>query len=391
MLDIIDIRRHQVMIQGDFPAQLQSAFRGMERAKNPWGISHEKRMDWASGLNVKTIDQNPEPDVLFWVGCAPSYDPQSQKTARALVQLLDAAEVDYAVLGKQECCTGDSARRAGNEYLYRQLADENVATLNQVKPKLVVTTCPHCMNALGKEYRQIGGDFKVMHHTEYLESLVNEGRLSVAAGPSTVAYHDPCYLGRHNGVYDAPRNLLNILSNSVVELPRNRENSFCCGAGGAQFWKEEEDGAERISDNRYREAEQQLKGTDDKVLAVGCPFCKSMLESTPGKDADGLVVRDVAELLWEGVQRCANPSSSQVTLPVPAYEPTPPSGRSQAHGVGIQPIPEPVSVPGAATPIPPTPAPQPQLNIDQRPLEIAPVAQPHDKRKVWTPKRKADS
>jgi Fe-S oxidoreductase len=391
MLDIIDIRRHQVMIQGDFPAQLQSAFRGMERAKNPWGISHEKRMDWASGLNVKTIDQNPEPDVLFWVGCAPSYDPQSQKTARALVQLLDAAEVDYAVLGKQECCTGDSARRAGNEYLYRQLADENVATLNQVKPKLVVTTCPHCMNALGKEYRQIGGDFKVMHHTEYLESLVNEGRLTITAGPSTVAYHDPCYLGRHNGVYDAPRNLLNILSNSVVELPRNRENSFCCGAGGAQFWKEEEDGAERISDNRYREAEQQLKGTDDKVLAVGCPFCKSMLESTPGKDADGLVVRDVAELLWEGVQRCANPSSSQVTLPVPAYEPTPPSGRSQAHGVGVQPIPEPVSVPGAATPIPPTPAPQPQLNIDQRPLEIAPVAQPHDKRKVWTPKRKADS
>jgi len=247
MLDIIDIRRHQVMIEGEFPTQLQAAFRGMERAKNPWGINHEKRLDWAMGLNVKTIEQNPEPDVLFWVGCAPSYDPQSQKTARALVQLLDIAEVDYAVLGKQECCTGDSARRAGNEYLYRQLADTNVATLNKVKPKLVVTTCPHCMNAIGKEYKQIGGDFEVIHHTEYLASLVNEGRLSVEAGPSKVAYHDPCYLGRHSGVYDAPRNLLNILSNSVVELPRNRENSFCCGAGGAQFWKEEEEGTQIIA------------------------------------------------------------------------------------------------------------------------------------------------
>jgi Fe-S oxidoreductase len=396
MLDIIDIRRHQVMIEGEFPMQLQSAFRGMERAKNPWGISHEKRMDWASGLNVKTIDENPEPDVLFWVGCAPSYDPQSQKTARALVQLLDIAEVDYAVLGKQECCTGDSARRAGNEYLYRQLADENVATLNKVKPKLVVTTCPHCMNSIGKEYKQIGGDFKVIHHTEYLASLVDEGRLSIEAGPSTVAYHDPCYLGRHGGVYDAPRNLLNILSNSVVELPRNRENSFCCGAGGAQFWKEEEEGAERISDNRYREAEEQLKGAADKVLAVGCPFCKSMLESTPGKGPNALAVRDVAELLLEGVQRSAskntNPSAIQATSPAPAGEPTSPSDRSQAHGVDMQSIPEMVSAVAAPTDsIPATPASQAQLDADQRQIEIAPIAQPQDKRKAWVPKPKADS
>ena len=395
MLDIIDIRRHQVMIEGEFPTQLQAAFRGMERAKNPWGINHEKRLDWAMGLNVKTIEQNPEPDVLFWVGCAPSYDPQSQKTARALVQLLDIAEVDYAVLGKQECCTGDSARRAGNEYLYRQLADTNVATLNKVKPKLVVTTCPHCMNAIGKEYKQIGGDFEVIHHTEYLASLVNEGRLSVEAGPSKVAYHDPCYLGRHSGVYDAPRNLLNILSNSVVELPRNRENSFCCGAGGAQFWKEEEEGTERISDNRYREAERQLKGAGDKVLAVGCPFCKSMLESTPGKGPDPLAIRDVAELLLEGVQRASknmNPLSIQATLPLPADNPTFSPDESRTHGVDVQPISDTVGEVVLSTDsAPQTPAPPMQSANDERDIEIASITQAPDRRKPWTPKRKVDS
>jgi Fe-S oxidoreductase len=308
MLDIIDIRRQQVMMEGEFPAQLQSAFRGMERTQNPWGISRDKRMDWAEGLYVPTTDQKPEPDVLFWVGCAAAYDPQSQKTARAFVQLLDHAGVDYAVLGKRECCTGDSARRAGNEYLYRQLAEENVATLNEIKPKLVVATCPHCMNAVGKEYQQLGGDFKVMHHTEYLESLVRDGKILADSGPATITFHDPCYLGRHNDVYDAPRNVLNILSNHVVELPRNRENSFCCGAGGAQFWKEEEAGEERISDNRYREAKATLEGADQKVLAVGCPFCKSMLESTPSKAGDDIEIKDVAVLLLEGVERRAGRS-----------------------------------------------------------------------------------
>jgi Fe-S oxidoreductase len=303
MLDIIDIRRQQVMMEGEFPAQLQTAFRGMERSSNPWGINQDKRMDWADGLNVKTTDDNPTPDVLFWVGCAASYDPQSQKTARAFVQLLNHAGVDFAVLGKRECCTGDTARRAGNEYLYRQLADQNVSTLNQLKPKLIVATCPHCMNSIGNEYAQIGGDYKVMHHTQYLETLVAEGKLEVDSGGAAMAFHDPCYLGRHNGVYDAPRNLLNILSNSVVELDRNREKSFCCGAGGAQFWKEEEPGEQRISDNRYGEAERKLAGAEEAVLAVGCPFCKSMLDSTPGKGEHPVAVKDIAELMLEGVER----------------------------------------------------------------------------------------
>jgi Fe-S oxidoreductase/nitrate reductase gamma subunit len=320
MLDIIDIRRHQVMIQGDFPTQLQTAFRGMERTRNPWGINHDKRMDWAEGLKVKTIDENPEPDVLYWVGCAASYDPQSQKTARAFVQLLDHAGVNFAVLGKKECCTGDSARRSGNELLYQQLAGQNVSTLNQVKPKLIVATCPHCMNALGKEYRQLGGDFQVMHHTEYLQTLVAGGKLAAEAAPGTVAFHDPCYLGRHNGVYDAPRNLLNVLSNNVVELDRNRENSFCCGAGGAQFWKEEEPGTQKISDNRYREAQRALAGGENRVLAVGCPFCKSMLDSTAARaEADAIAVKDVAELLLERVEK----KLGKVAVAAPANLPQP--------------------------------------------------------------------
>jgi Fe-S oxidoreductase len=305
MLDIIDIRRNQVMMEGEFPVQLQTAFRGMERAKNPWGINHDKRMDWAQGLQVKTTDENPDADVLYWVGCAASYDPQAQKTARALVQLLEYAGVNFAVLGKKECCTGDSARRAGNEVLYRELADQNVATLNVVKPKLIVASCPHCMNAIGNEYRQIGGSYEVMHHTQYLESLVSSGKLNVDRIDASITYHDPCYLGRHNGVYDAPRNVLRVLGNELLEMERNRENAFCCGAGGAQFWKEEEPGAERISENRFHEAEQRLhSATGAKTLAVGCPFCKSMLASTPGKsDADGIAIKDVAELLLESVQK----------------------------------------------------------------------------------------
>jgi hypothetical protein len=229
------------------------------------------------------------------------------------VQLLTRAKVNFAVLGKKECCTGDTARRAGNEYLYRQLADGNVATLTAVRPKLIVATCPHCMNTIGKEYKQIGGDFKVVHHTEYLESLVAQGKLEVEATESPVTYHDPCYLGRHSGVYDAPRNVLKVLTNDFVELDRKRENSFCCGAGGAQFWKEEEAGAERISDNRYREAQGRLDGHEgEKVLAVGCPFCKSMLESTPGKGEGGIAVKDVAELMLESVLRRAREVVTQV-------------------------------------------------------------------------------
>ncbi|UBV41423.1 4Fe-4S dicluster domain-containing protein [Deinococcus taeanensis] len=330
MLDIIDIRRHQVMVAGEFPPQLQTAFRGMERASNPWGISRDKRMEWAEGLRVPTIDENPTPDVIYWVGCAASYDPGAQKVARSFVQLLDKAGVNYAVLGKKEACTGDSARRAGNEFLYQQLAQENVETLNTVAPKLIVATCPHCMNIIGNEYQQIGGDYRTIHHTEYLETLVAAGKLPLEKLPEHVTYHDPCYLGRHNGVFDAPRALITQMAGEVLELERTRENSFCCGAGGAQFWKEEEEGRERISDNRFREIQARLdsaRTTSDtfeqtgKVVAVGCPFCKSMMNSTPEKQKrDDIIVKDVAELMLESVQR-ADGTWQAPTGPVPDATP----------------------------------------------------------------------
>jgi Fe-S oxidoreductase len=406
MLDIIDIRRNQVMIEGEFPSQLQSAFRGMERAQNPWGINHEQRLAWADGLAVKTTDENPTPDVLYWVGCAASYDPQAQKTARAFVELLNHAEVNFAVLGKKECCTGDSARRAGNEYLYRQLADKNVSTLNTVQPKLIVASCPHCMNSIGHEYKQIGGDYKVMHHTEYLETLVANKKLTPTPSEATITYHDPCYLGRHNGVYDAPRNLLNILGNGT-ELPRNRENAFCCGAGGAQFWKEEEPGEERISDNRFREVQQTLASAPgEKVLAVGCPFCKSMLGSTPSKAAsEDIAIKDVAELLLEGVRR-----NKGLTTPIAQKEPLPAPIAASASAASVNPIPiapaeitsrpvtptptapsperkkwQPKAVPSASLP-PTEPKGQPIAAAAANPQPLATEIQPAPERKKWQPK-----
>ncbi len=304
MLDIIDIRRERVMMQGEFPKQLQTAFTGMERQGNPWGISADKRLEWADGLNVPTVGQNPNPDVLYWVGCAASYDPSAQKVARSFVTLLETAGVNYAVLGKQESCTGDTARRSGNEYLYQELATKNISTLNSVAPKLIVATCPHCMNTIGNEYPQLGGNYTVMHHTQYLETLVNERRLdSPEFSGGGITYHDPCYLGRHNGVYDAPREVIKGMGYDILELERSHNNSFCCGAGGGQFWKEEEAGNERVSDNRMREIKRAVSSQEHKTVAVGCPFCKSMLSSTPEAQDSGVQIKDVAELMLENLER----------------------------------------------------------------------------------------
>ncbi len=306
MIDIVDIRRDLVMMQGEFPSELQTAFRGMERAGNPWGIGQDKRMEWAEGLEVPTVEEEPDFEVLYWVGCAGSYDPAAQKTARAMVRILRHAGVAYAVLGKGEKCTGDPARRAGNEYLYYQLASENVEVLNATlvdetldakKRKLVLTTCPHCFNALLHDYPQLGaGGFDVVHHTQLIERLMAEGRLPPLALERSATYHDPCYLGRHNGVYDAPREVLASGGAAPREMRHRRNDALCCGAGGAQFWKEEEAGSQRVSERRFSEA----RATGAEVVATACPFCKVMLSSSEAAGAaDAPEVMDVAQLVAE--------------------------------------------------------------------------------------------
>jgi len=300
MFDLMYMRRHQVLVENEFPSQLKQAFRGMERNGNPWNLRPGDRMKWTAGVEVPTLDENPTPDILWWVGCAPAYDPRAQATARAFAQVLVAAGVNYAVLGESERCTGDSARRAGNEYLFYEMAQANIEMLNEVQPKRIVTTCPHCLHTLGKEYPQFGGNYEVIHHTQLLSELVAAKKISVLPNGEndTITFHDPCYLGRHNGIVDAPRSVLAELTGNaapVVEMPRHGRQSFCCGAGGAQMWKEEEHGEKAVNQERYQEA----AATGAKTLAVGCPFCMTMMTDAANKAGGGMVVKDVAELVAE--------------------------------------------------------------------------------------------
>ena len=296
MRDILEIRQNLILMENEFPEQLQTAYRGMERAANPWNIPSEERMKWAEGLDVPTAQQNPKPEILWWVGCAPATDPRAQSTARAFVKVLNAAGVNFAVLGTQEKCTGDAARRSGNEYLFSELATSNVETLNKVEAQRIVATCPHCLHTLNTEYPAFGGEYEVIHHTEYIQELISSGRLQSDGDQmlENVTFHDPCYLGRQNGIVEAPREALKLVDIQFQEMPRSGSNSFCCGAGGAQFWKEEEPGKERVSADRIREAE----ATGADTLAVGCPFCMMMLSDA---SQNGMQVRDVAEIVAERV------------------------------------------------------------------------------------------
>jgi len=296
MFDILDIRRDLVLTQGEFPAELQGAFKGMENAGNPWQMGGS-RLAWAEGLDVPTVEGAGEIEVLYWVGCAGSFEPRAQKIARALVHILRAAGVRFAVLGEREGCTGDTARRAGNEYLFYEMATANIETLNEVNPPRILVTCPHCLHTLAKEYPQFGGHYQVVHHTEFIAELIGSGRLRLPAnGAQRVTFHDPCYLGRHNDIYRAPRAVLSAAGAALSEMPRARAKSFCCGAGGAQFWKEEEHGSARVSQARYAEAQ----GTGADVLATGCPFCLSMFaDARQDAGESGPAVKDVAEIIAE--------------------------------------------------------------------------------------------
>ena len=298
MRDILDIRRALVLMESSFPEQWQAAFRGMERSVNPWNIPPTERMKWAEGLEVPTIEQNPEPDILWWVGCAPATDARAQQTARAFAQLLNAAGVNYAVLGQNEQCTGDSARRAGNEYLFFELASANVELLNEVAPKRIVAPCPHCLHTLKNEYPAFGGNYEVVHHSQLIAELIAEGKLELQPQADSVTFHDPCYLGRQNNVYDEPRSILQQSGASLVEMSAHGQQSFCCGAGGAQMWKEEEHGDETVNVARFQQA--QRTGAD--TLAVGCPFCLTMMTDA-GKDLESDIgVKDVAEVVLERIK-----------------------------------------------------------------------------------------
>jgi Fe-S oxidoreductase/nitrate reductase gamma subunit len=303
MPKIVDMRRFLTMEQAELPETMQAAIASLETRGHPFAGAQFSRLDWAKGLNVPQRSQLQECDVLLWVGCGGALVERNQKVIRSLVQLLLQAGVKFAVLGREEKCTGDVARRLGHEFLFQSLTKDNIATLNRYQIKTVITACPHCFNTFKNEYPQLGGNYNVYHHTEYLERLVNEGKLTPRARPDAkVTFHDPCYLGRHNGIYDSPRALAELSVNSrPVEMTQNRERSFCCGGGGGLSFIDESP-AQRVNSARA----QQALDTGADIVAVGCPFCMTMLEDgvkacQNGKSGHAARVMDVAELLWDSV------------------------------------------------------------------------------------------
>jgi Fe-S oxidoreductase len=300
---IVDMRRYLTMERGEFPSQLQAAFRGLETNSNPWSFPPDDRAKWSDGLDIKTIAEHPDAEVLFWVGCAPSFEERAKSVTQATAKLLKKAGVDFAILGNEEQCTGDPARRAGNEYLFQMLAKANVELLNGygVDKKTIITTCPHCFNTLLNEYPDFGGRFNVVHHTSFLANLVKEGKLKPTKRiDKKVAYHDSCYLGRYNDVYDAPREALRAIPGlTVLEPVETRDRGMCCGAGGAQMFKEEEEGTERVNAARTR----QLLDTKPDAISSACPFCMRMLtDGLADKQRDDVALKDVAELLLESIE-----------------------------------------------------------------------------------------
>ncbi|WP_236842345.1 (Fe-S)-binding protein [Boudabousia tangfeifanii] len=306
---IVDLRRNQVLMESAFPKELAGVFRKMESKGNPYGKPARKRMEWAKNLDFEIpeigvdVEDATEVDYLLWVGCAGSFDDKAMKTTAAIAELLHLAEVSFGVLGQNESCTGDPARRAGNEVLFQMLAAANVEMLNEVKATKIIVSCAHCFNTIGQEYPQLGGKYEVLHHTQVLNRLVREGHLRPvppsADEAQKVTYHDPCYLGRHNGIYSPPRELLGSVvgSENLVEMPRHADRAMCCGGGGARAWTEESTGV-RIASARSAEAEE----TGATLIATACPFCTQMLDSASPKAQ----VQDVALSLLDSVKRGQN-------------------------------------------------------------------------------------
>jgi Fe-S oxidoreductase/nitrate reductase gamma subunit len=300
---ITDMRRNRVG-EGALSGTAATALRRMQSSGNPWGLPAAERANWAEGTGAPTVKENPSFDLLYWIGCAGSYDRRAQRVARAVVKLLKHAGINFAILGREEKCTGESARRLGDEFLFQELAQANIATLAQYSVRRILTHCPHCLNSLRQDYPQFGGNYTVIHHTEFLAQLLAEGRFAVTGGVSpseVVTYHDPCYLARVNGIHQAPRNVLKSVSGAADspatgfrEMPRRREQTFCCGAGGGRMWMEEEP-QKRVCSLRAKEALE----TGATTVAVACPFCLTMLTDGVAAQTELAQVMDVAEILAE--------------------------------------------------------------------------------------------
>jgi Fe-S oxidoreductase len=300
-LKILQMRTHLVLTESRMPTELARTFQNLEKNSNPWGIAAEKRMEWAEGLNVPTVESNPNPEYLLFVGCAGAFDDRIKRTMRALVEVLHAAEVSFAVLGESEQCVGDPARRAGNEYLFQTQAEANVTAINDAKIRKVIASCPHCFHTIKNEYPQFGGKYEVIHHSELLAHLLAEKKLTIENPVAQkLTYHDSCYLGRWNGVYDAPRAIAAATSKEYVEMERSKERGFCCGGGGGRMWMEEKIGT-RVNNNRTDE----ILATGAEVAAVACPFCTIMI--TDGVKArnmeEKVQVLDVAEVIAKSMKR----------------------------------------------------------------------------------------
>lgn len=304
---ILDMRRYLSLMESNFPTELGTAYRSMENSGNPWGISQAERGDWADKLEgIEIIDGTSplEAEYLYWVGCAGSFDDKNKKVTQAMAQLLQRADISFAILGPSENCTGDPARRSGNEYIFQMLAMQNVETLNGMGVKKIITQCPHCFNTLANEYPQLGGNYEVVHHSQFLEWLLDQGKLDLSNAKleERVVYHDSCYLGRHNDVYMAPRKVIGSLGGiEVVEAERNGTKGMCCGAGGARMWMEEHTG-KQVNVERS----QELLATGATKIAVACPFCYIMIDDGvkgEGVDEDQVKVADISMHVLEAIER----------------------------------------------------------------------------------------
>ena len=303
MLDILRARQDLVMMESKFPKDAMETFDKIENYGNPWGLSPQDREKWMDGRDVPLIREKKEADVLYWAGCSGAYDTRGKEISQSVVDVLNKAGVDFASLGNEETCTGDSARRIGNEYLFQMMATKNMETFEKYKFKKIVTQCPHCLTTLKNDYSELGANLDVVHHSQYISDLIKDGKIEPEPWmDDDVTYHDPCYLGRHSGEYDAPRDVIQSImrDGKLVEMEQNKKESFCCGAGGGNMWYEIKTG-ERINKNRFNQAVE----TKAKTVAAACNFCNIMLEDgmkVTGNDQD-MQVLDIAEMVSKGLSK----------------------------------------------------------------------------------------